>query len=262
MSGAQDISLLKLSLLILILIIPAVLTFIVYKKGTTQIFTAILRMVIQLSVVGFFLQFVFEKNFVLINIIWIIIMILIADINVYSKVKSGHKIMLFWGFIALLLPVVIVNVFLMLLVINPVPVYDARHLITITGMLLGNSMNGVILAYDRFYNELNKNSTEYYGYLSLGATKNEAVRPFVSNAYRSAVLPTISSIATMGLVSLPGMMTGQILGGSAPVIAIKYQIMIMIAILFTVSFSSFLIIQFLKRILFDKYGIIKNIKLL
>ncbi len=256
--GANDISLYSMIFLLPILLIPIIITYIVNRGTVLQIVSGIVRMILQLSLVGFFLQFIFNYNNLFINILWILMMMFIANLNIYSKVKTGMKSMLFYGFISLFIPVIIINLILMVFVVKPTPYFDARHLITITGMLLGNSMNGVIIAFERFYNDLHKNKGEYYGYLSLGASIDEAARPFIKTSYRASILPTISSVATMGLVSLPGMMTGQILGGSTPLVAIKYQIMIMISILSTVCLSSYLVILFLKRELIGKNGIVKR----
>lgn len=94
--------------------------------------------------------------------------------------------------------------------------------------------------------------------LSLGATRFEAVRDFAKRSFVSAMNPTIASMATMGIVSLPGMMTGQILGGSVPLVAIKYQIAIMIAILASTVLSISLSIFFTVGKSFDKYGVMQK----
>jgi putative ABC transport system permease protein len=91
-------------------------------------------------------------------------------------------------------------------------------------------------------------------YVSMGATRREAIRPFVREACKAAFGPQLATVSTMGLVSLPGMMTGQILGGSSPAVAIKYQLMIMVAIFLTSSLSSFLAVMVSTRKSFDHYG--------
>ncbi|MFC1853963.1 ABC transporter permease, partial [candidate division CSSED10-310 bacterium] len=89
--------------------------------------------------------------------------------------------------------------------------------------------------------------------VSLGASAAQATESCLRSAYRASILPTISSMTGMGLVFLPGMMTGQIIGGSSPLLAIKYQIAIMLTILGSVSLSSFIILRLERGMLFDEY---------
>lgn len=97
-------------------------------------------------------------------------------------------------------------------------------------MVLGNCLHSNVVGINAFYYILKKEKERYQFYPACGANRNEALQPFISNALRKSANSTLASIATIGLVSLPGMMTGQILSGSSPMIAIKYQIMIMLAI--------------------------------
>ena len=103
-----------------------------------------------------------------------------------------------------------------------------------------------------------KDENLYFYKLSLGATKFEALLPFAKQSFIAALNPTIATMATMGIVSLPGMMTGQILGGSVPLVAIKYQIAIMVAILASTVLSILLSLVFTLRISIDKSGVLKK----
>jgi putative ABC transport system permease protein len=131
---------------------------------------------------------------------------------------------------------------------------SARYLVPLMGMVLGNILRSNVVALDRFFSELRAGEDVHIQYLTLGASETEAVRPFLRHALRAAVGPQLATVATMGIVSLPGMMTGQILGGSSPAVAITYQIMIMIAIFTAATVSSFLAIHFVRRAAFDEYG--------
>ena len=109
-------------------------------------------------------------------------------------------------------------------------IFDARYIITLSGMLLGNCMRSIIISFNTFYNDMKENEETYLLYLSLGASRAQAVRPTIIKAMEAALKPAIATMMTLGLVSLPGMMTGQMLGGSLPLTAISYQIVIMAAI--------------------------------
>ena len=257
MNNAIDI---KLNLLILsfsILTIPVFLTLINKINIIKELMIAVVRMTIQLFLVGIVLQYVFKFNFLWLTSIWLIIMILIADINILVKTGLTSKKYLFlFLYFAIFLSITLILSILLFVIIRPTPLYDAKHLIPISGMLLGNSMNGMSLAIERFYNGIKKNKKEYYSYISMGATTNEAIEPFLKQSYKAALMPTIATMTTLGIVSLPGMMTGQILGGSPPLVAIKYQILIMIGIFSATSISSIISIKILSKTIINRYGII------
>jgi len=183
-------------------------------------------------------------------------MIFVADYNVIKRTKINIKGFLFINYLSIFIGVTIILGLILIVIIKPKPFWDAKYLIPLAGMLTGNSMNANSLAIERFYKTILNNKKEYYSYLSLGATIEEASHKFIVESYKASLLPTIATMTTVGIVSLPGMMTGQILGGSTPLVAIKYQIMIMIAIFTVNSISSLLILLFSRKMLISKNGII------
>jgi putative ABC transport system permease protein len=125
-------------------------------------------------------------------------------------------------------------------------------------MLLGNSLRGNIIGIDNFYSLLRRNTNRYQYRLAMGATVLEALFPYFRDSLRSALQPTIATMATMGIVFLPGLMTGQILGGLSPLVAIKYQFVIMVAIFTSTTIAISLTILFTLRTCFDKYGVLRQ----
>ncbi len=121
-------------------------------------------------------------------------------------------------------------------------------------MILGNTMSHNIVGLTVYLNELREKNEFYYFLLTHTNSKKIAQGYFIKKAIKAGLNPLIASMSVIGLISLPGMMTGQILGGSSPVIAIKYQIMIMIAIFIGCSLSLFLGIQASNFIIFDSMG--------
>ncbi|MFP4654465.1 MAG: ABC transporter permease [Methanohalobium sp.] len=142
-------------------------------------------------------------------------------------------------------------------VIDLTNLFEARYLIPIGGMVLGNSLRANIIGINGFRNEIKRNEYRYLYSLSLGAQKNEALIPYLRKSMISAIKPTIANMSTVGIVFLPGMMTGQILSGSSPIIAIKYQIAIMVAIYVTTVMSVMLSIVVTMYIGFDRLGIFR-----
>jgi len=106
------------------------------------------------------------------------------------------------------------------------PWYEPQYIIPIAGMILGSAMTSAALAGDRLQSDLRVRADEVEARLALGFSGPEAVQPVVRAALRAAMIPTVNGMMTVGLVQLPGMMTGQILAGSSPLLAIKYQLVV------------------------------------
>jgi len=251
-----DISMISMIVGYLLLTIPIVIFGMLKIKLIKETFLAVLRMTIQLLLVGFYLQVVFQLNYWWLNFCWVLIMILVANVTVISRAHLKQKL-----FFLPVLPAVLLGSFFPVLyfiffIIHPTPLFDARYVIPITGMILGNCLRGNVIGLERFYAALKRNQEEYFTYLTLGAAHKEALLPYLKEALEAAVSPTIATIATIGLVALPGMMTGVILGGASPLVAIKYQIMIMLAIFAGSILSAFLAILFSIKTSFNKYNIL------
>lgn len=250
--GADNISYLQLSYL-LVLIIPI---FAISRKlgihNVKKTIISMTRMVVQLSLVGLYLQYIFDMNEPILTLLYLILMMVVASVAIgnATPLKTGKVIIPI--VMSLLLPNILMLLFFNGLVVQVDQLFEAKYLITIGGMLLGNGLNGNIIGLSTFYSSLVKRENEYRYALSLGASHIEAIMPYMKDAVVVSINPTIASMATIGLVSLPGMMTGQILGGSVPMQAIMYQIAIMIAIFVTKFFNIVLAIVLTKNRMFTE----------
>jgi putative ABC transport system permease protein len=192
--------------------------------------TAVVRMSLQLLLVGLYLKYIFALNSPPVTLLWVAVMLIVANLSILNKTGLKRR-RVFWRSLGgLAVSTLLVSGWFILIAIRPDPLYDARYIVPITGMVLGNCLRGNVLSLERFYSGIRRNENEYLTYLMLGATLKEAVRPYLQVAVRAAVNPAVATMATMGIVSLPGMMTGQILSGVLPLTAIQYQIGIMICI--------------------------------
>lgn len=258
MSNAVDIQLIRLALVYLLLIFPfaVVLWYGVPLLG--RITVAILRMTVQLLFVGLYLQFIFEKNDIWYSTAWLLVMIGVADVSVLRG--CGFRVRRFCLplFAALAVGVTIPLMTLMALALNRSNLMEARYAIPIAGMILGNCLRANIVGIGRFYQDIRDSEKAYLQGLAQGATLAEAVKPFVRAAFQAALVPTTATMATIGLVALPGMMTGVILGGTDPATAIKYQIAIMLCIFSGTAVTIFLALQFTMKQSFDAYGILRK----
>jgi putative ABC transport system permease protein len=203
---------------------------------------ASLRMVIQLLAVGYLLHFVFAIKSPL-----PVIAILLAMCGFSLQVMGGrirHKMPHFYQVVgtSIFIGCGAVTFLFCTVIVRYSPWYDPRYLIPLAGMIIGNSMNGASLAAERLCAEMHERQDEIETALCLGASARQASDAAVRNAFRAALMPTVNTMAAMGIVSLPGMMTGQILSGTEPIIAVRYQIAIMCAITGAVSVTAYLIL--------------------
>jgi len=217
-----------------------------------QIVVSIIRMLIQLSLVGLYLQYIFDLNNKVLNVCYLLIMMLVATISVANSSKLKIKKIYLPIYLSMAIPNILMVLFFNAIVINLDHVLDARYVITIGGMLLGNVLNGDIIGLTAFYKGIEENRNRVNFDLSLGATRFQAIKPYLKDAITASIKPTVASMATIGLVALPGMMTGQILGGSVPMNAIMYQIAIMVAIYVTRYTNILGAIMFSQNMMFDK----------
>ena len=153
-----------------------------------------------------------------------------------------------------------VGVFFILVVLHVRPWFDPQYFIPISGMIGGNSMTGISLGANRLCADMRDKRPEIENSLMLGATPRRAARAIVNDAFDSAILPTMNNMLTMGIVSLPGMMTGQILSGTFPLTAIKYQIGIMLAILGCTALTVVIFVTLGYKTFFTKYAALRDLE--
>ncbi len=252
--GAQHINNLALALFYLLLIIPLglMLWFRVPLLGQTLM--AFLRMTVQLAFVGLYLQVVFKWNNPWVNSLWLLVMIAVADLSIIRGSELSLKrflLPLFWALsIGTAIPLF---AFLGPLLKRP-NLMDAQYVIPIGGMILGNCLRADLIGIRTFYTSLRKREKPFLLSLAQGARLSEAFLPYLREACQAALAPTIATVATIGLVALPGMMTGVLLGGADPATAIKYQIAIMIAIFTGTAITVVLAIFMSVKVSFTPYG--------
>lgn len=253
-----DIEIPQMALLYGLCLLPWLLIRLIGLRLNRDIGIGILRMSIQLALVGIYLKTLFDLNNPWLNGLWILVMLIVADLTILRRAGLKVRYFALAAFTAIASSVLFSTAYLVILVIQPTHYYDARYIVPLAGMILGNCLQGNVIALERFYSELRKNENEYATFLMLGATRWEAVRPYFRNAIKAALNPTIAGMATMGLVSLPGMMTGQILGGSEPLLAVKYQIAIMICIFTSTTMACIINLKLSLNIAFNAFDVLRD----
>jgi len=218
-----------------------------------QLIVSGIRTVIQLSLIGYVLKFLFQEE----KLIWISIMAVIMVVAGGREVAARQKYQLKgqWNFAmgtsALFISSFTIAIFALNLIINTSPWYKPQYAIPLLGMLLGNTMTGIALAMNHFIQNTVQQRTIIEQRLLLGQSGSEAISDIRKESMKTGLIPSINSMATVGLVSLPGMMTGQILAGNSPVDAVKYQILIMFLICGGTGFGIMLSVSLTARHIFD-----------
>ncbi|EAZ87889.1 iron export ABC transporter permease subunit FetB [Lysinibacillus fusiformis] len=227
----------SLSLTLIFVCIPLLLSKTLKLGLEKDTLIATLRSIVQLLAVGYILKFVFDANSYVYIFLMVALMILVATFNARKKGEGIKGIT--WK-IALTLVMIEIITQGVLLGFNIVPA-TAQYIIPISGMLIGNSMVLSILFLNRFTAEITSHKDQMELILSLGGTPKQAVHRQLINAIKASMIPTIESQKTIGLVQLPGMMSGQIIGGADPIQAVQFQLLIIFALLTTATLSSIMI---------------------
>ena len=223
-----------------------------------MIIIATTRMTIQLTIMGYILMYIFKNPSWWLTLITLSVMIVFAIYNALKRVKSelSKELKQLMAASMIIGYLVTASVF-MLLVLQVRPWFNPQYFIPISGMIIGNAMTGIALGANRLCANMRDHREQIENSLMLGATPKMASHEDVNDAFDSAILPTMNNMMTMGIVSLPGMMTGQMLSGIFPLTAIKYQIGIMLAILGCTAITVVLFVSLGYRTFFNKSAALK-----
>lgn len=232
----------------------AILTWRTRLGVSSGMLVAALRTVVQLSLIGLVLEALFSA----VRLYWIaliaIVMLLMAGREVVAR--SRRRLTGPWSFgigtLSMFLSSFSITVLTLVVIIGPDPWYQPQYSIPLLGMMLGNTMTGVALGLDRLTDGVYRQRALIENRLMLGDRWQDAVSDIRRDAMRSGMIPSINAMAAAGVVSLPGMMTGQILAGAPPALAVQYQILIMFVITAGTGFGTLAAVLSGSRRLFDE----------
>lgn len=230
-------TLFQISLAFIFVIIPLVMSAVLKLGLEKDVIIAAVRSTIQLMIVGYILTFVFDGNHPIYMFLMILLMIVAATQNI---IKKGQGIKGITWKIVLTLIVVEVLTIGILTGFRIIP-FEPRYVIPISGMMIGNAMVLSLLFLNRFLSELDQNDEQIELILSLGGTPKQAIHRVLMTSIKNSMIPTIESTKTMGLVQLPGMMSGQIIGGADPLVAAQLQLLIIFLLMTAATLSSVLV---------------------
>lgn len=237
-----------------ILVIALALMSLVLKLGlASRIIVAAIRTVIQLLLIGLVLKALFAQ----VSLLWVTV------ISVFMLLVAGREVMArqqrrfggLWGYglgtLSMFVSSFTLTIYALIVVVGTEPWYTPQYAVPLLGMMLGNTMTGVALALDKLTTTAWQQREVIEARLILGQDWRTAIGDITRDSVRIGMIPMINAMAAAGIVSLPGMMTGQILSGTEPIEAVKYQILIMFLITAGTGFSAMLATWIGARHLFD-----------
>jgi len=252
--GTIDIDYGSLGIGLLLMLIPVYFLW-HFKTGLLKpVLIGTVRMIIQLFLIGAYLRFLFEWNNPFINFLWVIIMVGVAAETALTRTRLKRGILMIPISIAFFVTVVLVGLYFLGFVLKLDRADIGRKFATCGYQISDYDCSYHCGGINTYYAGLRREQQLYYFLLGNGATRNEAIAPFVRQVLIKAFSPGIANMAVTGLVALPGTMIGQILGGSSPHVAIKYQIMIVVITVVASMLSLMMTIFLASRKSFDSYG--------
>ena len=227
-----SLSYVDLILASVLLLIAGVLSSVLKLGLSKSLGVAALRMVVQLTLIGLVLKILFAQVSLGWTLLAATVMISLAgrEVMARQKVRFDKRWSYGIGTTSLLFAGGIVTALALTTAVRPDPWYDPRFALPLLGMILGNTLNGVAVGFERLLSTAKIHRDTIEARLCLGHTRAEALRPLIRDAVRAGMMHIVNAMSAAGLISLPGMMTGQILAGIDPSEAVKYQILIMFLI--------------------------------
>jgi len=251
MEGAIQLNIIQFALVYFLLL---VVIFIMKRSNINQMKLLIVssfRMTVQLVLAGLILTYILEYPNPIFTIIYLHAMITFSIYYVLSKHKElNKKFQLAIGLSLFSTGLFMVCFFVVGIV--GIDIFNPQYTIPLAGMIVGNSMTGVTLALKTFRETTHNQKPKIESLLNLGVEPDKILNQIANNSLETAILPTINSMVGMGIIFLPGMMTGQILSGTLPITSIMYQIAIMIAICAAVCLAVFFSLHFGYKTLYNE----------
>ncbi len=242
-----------LSMAAVLVLILAFISMMLKLGLASRIVIAAIRTVVQLLLIGLVLKALFAQ----VNLLYV------AALSIFMLLVAGHEVMArqqrrfggLWGYglgtLSMFISSFTLTVYALIVVVSTDPWYTPQYAIPLLGMMLGNTMTGVSLALDKLTTTAWQQRAVIEARLILGQDWRTAIGDITRDSVRIGMIPMINAMAAAGIVSLPGMMTGQILSGTEPLEAVKYQILIMFLITAGTGFSAIIATWIGARRLFD-----------
>ena len=208
------------------------------------------RAVGQLVFVGYVLVYIFALDRWYLVVATLLIMLIVATQAAVNRQPGVRRPLLMITGVAMLVASGLTLLYISTLVVRVAPWYNPQYMVPLFGMIVGSAMNAAAIAAERLHSEVTVRRAEIEAYLALGAHYHYASQHAVRHAMRASLIPTVNGLMVVGVVTLPGMMTGQILAGASPLIAIRYQIVVVFMQAAAVAMTTAIVTLWYRRTFF------------
>lgn len=237
---------------IALMVIVAIIGLLNRLGVTKSVLLGTVRAFIQLIIMGYVLEWVFDLQKWYFTVLMLLIMLLFATFDSYKRISFRPKNTFSSSLISMFIGTAIPLGFMFYILLKITPWYNPQYVIPISAMVISNTMTAISICLNTFGSELKLRRFEVEAKLSLGASKSCSLSVIRKNAIKAGLIPTINALMVLGIVKLPGMMTGQILGGVSPIESVKYQLLIMYMISAATSISLFMLVYLIEKGVFNK----------
>jgi putative ABC transport system permease protein len=225
----MTLSYLNLLLGLLLLVIPGYLLYTYDRLTLPKAALAVVRMMVQLSVMGGLLWLLYRFNSVWLNLLWLLLLVVAAAFLMISRTQIRSRILFLPACISMFVSVLAVSAYILFVVLRPESPMSAQWFVPVTGVLMAHVLMTNIHAVRTYFDSLRQDSQPYYTLLGNGASRLKALTPYFTRALKSMTVPAMASLSAMGLFVLPMLLSGLLMGGMPPVTAVAVFILLIIA---------------------------------
>ena len=225
----MTLSYLNLLLGLLLLVIPGYLLYTYDRLTLPKAALAVVRMMVQLSVMGGLLWLLYRFNTVWLNLLWLLLLVVAAAFLMVSRTQIRSRILFLPACISMFVSVLAVSAYILFVVLRPESPMSAQWFVPVTGVLMAHVLMTNIHAVRTYFDSLRQDSQPYYTLFGNGASRLKALTPYFTRALKSMTVPAMASLSAMGLFVLPMLLSGLLMGGMPPVTAVAVFILLIIA---------------------------------
>ncbi|MCL2064429.1 MAG: iron export ABC transporter permease subunit FetB [Candidatus Cloacimonetes bacterium] len=236
------------------MLLVALVAFLAKLGITKSIFIGTIRSFLQLILMGYVLSFIFKANEWYYTVLIVLIMYVFAAWDSFKGIKFRPKNIFTNSFLAMFLGSIFPLIYMFYALMTVKPWFNPQYIIPISAMVISNTMSGISICLNHFGSNIKLRKLEVEAKLSLGANINQATEEIQKSSIKAGLIPTVNALMVLGIVKLPGMMTGQIIGGVDPVESVKYQLLIMYIISASTAVSLYILVKLIKSSIFNKRG--------
>jgi putative ABC transport system permease protein len=247
MNRIIDISFGQLLLAFIFIILAQAGSFFYHLGLNRDITVGAVRTFAQLFLMGYLLTFIFGSENLSLTLFVFVVMVVSALFIVKGRVKEKQVPYLLPTFFTMFATYFVTAFFVSGIIVGTIPWWEPRYFIPTGGMVIGNSMSAIAIALERLFREMRQQHEIVEMKLCLGADYREASEEIFRNAVTAGMIPSINAMMGAGLVFIPGMMSGQILAGTDPLVAIRYQIVVMFMLVGSTAVTSLIVMNIVRK---------------